>query len=292
MKRTFLFILAAITMACAFADSTAFFRNGRLVHTMYVRSLEGLRARDFPGLGGNRLCGLPNGLPVKIVALGEEAEIDGIKAPWVKILLPRYEWKSDEPRYGWVFGGYLSRREPERDLANEADFIGFLASKIWKKTGGSTVMEFTREGKYYRYRLAAGGGESGDFTVVSKDLIKARSRFYDEGGPSGWYTVSMKIEVVSDDEIRIDGETYRSYIDAMGKDIADRAYYLYGNYQGKSLYDFIFEWNPYNHQYTDEERNEIAFKLIQYGVDPKGSAYARQYEDYWRPIMEREAIMN
>jgi hypothetical protein len=31
----------------------------------------------------------------------------GITAPWGEILIPRYEWKNEEPEYGWVFGGYV-----------------------------------------------------------------------------------------------------------------------------------------------------------------------------------------
>ena len=46
-------------------------------------------------------------IQVKVVAIGKEDTIDGITAPWVEILIPRYEWKGEKAEYGWVFGGYV-----------------------------------------------------------------------------------------------------------------------------------------------------------------------------------------
>src|SRR5574344_348345 len=91
-----------------FADKSRFYENGRVIDTMYVDSEEGLRVRDEPSLKSRRICGLLHRFPIKIVAIGKEETIDGITAPWIEILIPRYEWKTEEPEYGWVFGGYLS----------------------------------------------------------------------------------------------------------------------------------------------------------------------------------------
>ena len=96
-------------MAAAFADKSLFYENGKVLDTMYVNSEDGLKVRDLPSLKSNRICGLAHRLPVKVIALGKEETIDGITAPWIEILVPRYEWKSDDPEYGWVFGGYLSK---------------------------------------------------------------------------------------------------------------------------------------------------------------------------------------
>lgn len=86
---TLLFLITSL-----FADKSRFYVNGKVVDRMYVNAEDGLKVRDYPSLKSNRLCGLSYRFPVKVVAIGKEETIDGITAPWVKILLPRYEWKS------------------------------------------------------------------------------------------------------------------------------------------------------------------------------------------------------
>ena len=114
MKKIFLILAAAVVLSSvAFADKSRFYEGGKVIDTMYVDSEDGLRARDLPSLKSARLCALPHRLPVKVVAVGREETIDGITAPWVEILLPRYEWKGEEAEFGWVFGGYLSGEQPD-----------------------------------------------------------------------------------------------------------------------------------------------------------------------------------
>ena len=86
------------------ADSSAsrFYKDGQLLRVMYVNSPEGLRVRAKPELNSARICRLRHRLVVKPVATAQTDEIDGIKAPWVKILLPRTEWKGSAPEYGYV----------------------------------------------------------------------------------------------------------------------------------------------------------------------------------------------
>lgn len=62
--------------------------------------------------------------------------------------------------------------------------------------------------------------------------------------------------------------------------------FIYGDYQGKSIYEFIFLSNPYNHVYTNEEKKEIADKLIKYGVDATGTEYEKAYDVYWSSFTE------
>ena len=106
-KLILIFTLIFVAGISAFADKSRFYENGNVLDTMYVDSPEGLRVRDKPSLKSNRICGLTHRLPVKIVAIGKEDTIDGITAPWVEILIPCYEWKGENPEYGWIFGGYL-----------------------------------------------------------------------------------------------------------------------------------------------------------------------------------------
>lgn len=116
MKKVFLILSIAIcTLTSVFADSSRFYKNGKIIDTMYVNSPEGLRVRDNPTLSANKICGLPHRLPVKVIEVGQEATIDEITAPWIKILIPHYEWKNAHTEYGWVFGGYLSEHNKEED---------------------------------------------------------------------------------------------------------------------------------------------------------------------------------
>ncbi len=120
IKKVIKVILLALVLflestLCVFADKSRFYQDGKVIDTMYVDSAEGLRVRDKPSLKSNRLCGLPNMIQVKVVAIGKKETIDGITAPWVEILIPRYEWKGEKAEYGWVFGGYLSNSRKKQD---------------------------------------------------------------------------------------------------------------------------------------------------------------------------------
>lgn len=111
MKKLFCILFAAtLLMAAVFADKSKFYENGKVIGTMYVEPPEGLRVRSQPSLSSEKLATLSYRLGVKIVSVGPEETIDGITAPWIEVLLPRYEWKGFEPEYGWVFGGYLVKK--------------------------------------------------------------------------------------------------------------------------------------------------------------------------------------
>lgn len=120
MKKKLVVIFVFTTIvASSFADKSRFYENGKVVDTMYVNSKEGLRIRNAPNLSGEKLCAIPHEIQVKVVAVGKEMVIDGIKDPWIEILIPRYLWSGDEPEYGWVFGGYLSNRRANDELPLE-----------------------------------------------------------------------------------------------------------------------------------------------------------------------------
>lgn len=79
----------------------------------YVDSPEGLRIRDSAALSGNRIGGLVHNQKVVVLETGPEAEIDGIKSNWIKIMLPETQTDSFTKTEGWVFGGYLTDVVPE-----------------------------------------------------------------------------------------------------------------------------------------------------------------------------------
>ena len=145
-------LIFAAGASLAFADKTKFYEDGKVRDTMYIDSPEGLRVRDKPSLKSNKICGLTHRLSVKVVAIGKEETIDGITAPWVEILIPRYEWKNDEAEFGWVFGGYLSEKRPKftapRNSQELKDYL--CAFPCWSSSKGSAFhYHFSPDGKFW-----------------------------------------------------------------------------------------------------------------------------------------------
>ena len=289
MKRLLCIFFVFSAIFSLSAETGKYYKNKKIVNTMYVDSLEGLRVRDNPTLSGKRICGLVNASPVKIVEVGKETEIDGIKDNWVKILIPAYEWKGDSPEYGWVFGGYLSKEKVKYNLNSTVDIKNLLTSKIWKKEDSSFIKWFSHDGTFCFEKLAAGGGDTGQFTVKDKNTVTIRGKFYDEYGTSEEYTNTLKIQIINENKIKIDNDYYFPYIDPLTYRFEDNEFmrnFVYGNYSDTSIYEFIFLENPYSHVYTEEEKNKVAETLIKYGVDASGTKYEKAYDAYWSKIVK------
>ena len=94
---------------------------------MYVNSREGLNVRKSPSLSAEKIGALKGALKygeyIGVVEEGEIVTIDGIKAPWTKILIDYDGFEEDNFRnYGWVFGGYLQKECP----MSEKEIISYL----------------------------------------------------------------------------------------------------------------------------------------------------------------------
>ncbi len=173
-----------VLIASLFADKSCFYENGKVIDTMYVDSEDGLKVRDYPSLKSNRLCGLPNRIQVKVIAIGKEETIDGITAPWVEILIPRYEWKGDEAEFGWVFGGYLCN---SRNLKHDLPLELRLQVKNWKYTTGnceSCSIDFCEEGfnsKTFRFFYQIRGLDATPIAVEYKGKwnVKGETIFFE-----------------------------------------------------------------------------------------------------------------
>lgn len=154
LRRIALAICAALLASAACADRAGFFKDGKPLGRMFVDSAEGLRVRERPSLGAARVCGLSHRSPVKVIAVGREETIDGITAPWVEILIPRYEWKGGEPEFGWVFGGYLKPEQPDfvapKDARELADYLSTHLSWAFYDKHGESIgfMHFYRDGSF------------------------------------------------------------------------------------------------------------------------------------------------
>lgn len=278
-----------VLVSSTFADKSLFYENDKVIDTMYVDSEEGLRVRDNPSLKSNRLCGLPHRLTVKVVAIGKEETIDGITAPWVEILIPRYEWKSEEAEYGWVFGGYLSKEIP-----------------LFVQPQNSNQLKSYLEYSYYNFGLENGGSAFDCFGYIENNIAHI---FPD--GESISKEVQVKFAALKSDCINI-GKFLGYYINE-GNYTIDRIieneficyqtepYSLYAaqHFFSKINDSFLIEIaknkkayaiiNNLNVLQTLAESNysnlNIVSKFIMIGISADKTQYEKQYRDYWNPIM-------
>lgn len=287
-----IFVLMGCFVA-AFADKTRFYEGGKVIDTMYVDSVDGLKARDYPSLKSNRLCGLTHRLPVKIVAIGEETTIDGITAPWVEILLPRYEWKGDYPEYGWVFGGYLSTKAPSsfKPPRTAKELYEYLSSiDAWdeykdnEKEEHYYIFSFGKEGRFWHGKDGSGIGEGGEWKAISKDTVQFHTSFVMEYEEDNSWELTFVFEK--------DGSFHYDTWD--GANYCYPAYrsnnwtYYASNCVGNQIDWKIWYYEVYFNKLSDWQEREYANSikdLIEAGVSAKGTKHEQQYHDYWNPIM-------
>jgi hypothetical protein len=91
--------------------------NFQSTHT----TLDNLRLRDSPTTSGAIITTLQKNTDVQLLETGTEATIDGITAPWVKVL-------SSNGYEGWCFSGFLKavnvkkeKQDDDPDLTNEIE---------------------------------------------------------------------------------------------------------------------------------------------------------------------------
>lgn len=289
MKKNFcaLLILFCVFMS-AFADKSLFFENGKVIDTMYVNSKEGLKVRDKPSLKSNRICGLPHRIPVKIVAIGKEETIDKITAPWIEILLPVYEWKSDKAEYGWVFGGYLSSKQPDFVAPKTPwELEQYLTSiRAWDEYKNNNSKEryyvfiFGKDKRFWHGKDGSGIGEGGEWKVLSKDAVQFHTGYVMEYDENYYWDLTFKFQ--KDGSFYADNDYYYPSYESP----EDSA--LYSVTSKGNLIDYylgIEYWSPYS---TPMETKIM--EAISWGISAKGTAYEEKYHNYWAPIMEEHQI--
>ena len=298
-----LFILTA-----AFADKSRFYQDGKVIDTMYVDSAEGLRVRDNPSLKSNRLCGLQHRLPIKVVAIGKEETIDGITAPWVEILIPRYEWKNEEPEYGWVFGGYLSETRPKfvKPMTKEQLEFYFETHSVF-----TTSAWIERLNNHVFLDLK---DDTVQFRMKPNDMwentVKVNSRNEFESLNQYSANDNVKFFITSIDDYGF--ETYahdlcntdchlewkcKESVDGLGVINAniffDSPGLYFTNYfavMNEIYFNDYWRWNGVPCRYKesvwkDLTEDNLVEELIKSGVSAKNSKYEQQYYDFWNPIM-------
>lgn len=305
MKKLFCILFAAtLLMAAVFADKSKFYENGKVIGTMYVEPPEGLRVRSQPSLSSEKLATLSYRLGVKIVSVGPEETIDGITAPWIEVLLPRYEWKGFSPEYGWVFGGYLAKKPASFSTKNwdNETFRKFLTKNQWiqkraKSACPPLIYVFKQNGEVSILYAEMGAGAFGTWNCNFKNrTVTTRSRFEfagDDDNVSEEKVETLKISGITDFSILIDGEEYLS--DCNYAVLANEEYFrkmdggdsvsynsnirgfMQGFYTSPELFYSVYSSKS---TYYDGQ-------FIRYGVYcPENSSYMEKYAEYWNPIMD------
>ena len=300
-------IFIALFLLCAaspFADKSRFYENGTPIDTMFVDSAEGLRVRVSPSLKSNRLCGIPHRLPVKVVAIGKEEKIDGITAPWVEILIPRYEWKSEEPEYGWVFGGYLAEKQPKFDTSNwgSADVKRYLMSKTWQMLvwydswgavnfyeNGKAEIKNSSKNWTFDYQILS--GKRIKISNISDTQIRSNSM---RGLPTSEineqiYTLefsdNLHVDTKEESALMLFYSSPADYPDFAQREIYETDDFRWhsGNQYNYKQFRNYFEFYAYNEK-RDIQNSHIQ-NFIKCGVSAKGTGFEQQYHDFWNPIM-------
>ena len=277
------------------ADSSAsrFYKDGQLLRVMYVNSPEGLRARAKPELNSARICRLRHRLVVKPVATAQTDEIDGIKAPWVKILLPRTEWKGTAPEYGYVFGGYLAE-EPPPFSEDSISIEDFITQCDWATDSSSTAFY---ENHYYLFCAFDSEWHDGKWEWNAKNkmlTVYANSPFDDSVE-----TLMYSIKICDEETIEIINSAHSSATVLKSKASIQESLRFY-NRNTNSWQPSLAKAENFNYQnlyfkggtFIIEELKKlnaldenISF-LIESGI--YSESYQQKFDDYWNPIIAEQ----
>ena len=169
MKKIILAVMLGLITGSLFGESNDYFNKNKNIDILYVNATEGLRVRDRASLYSKKIGTLFDRMVVKVVSIGNEAEIDGIKSNWVQILLPIETINTGSNVYGWVFGGYLTEKlfPFSTEKWSDADLQRYLSRFSW--VSDNRYREFSPEGKYLFGLLESGMGGSGKYSVSIKN---------------------------------------------------------------------------------------------------------------------------
>ena len=291
-----------VLVASSFADKSRFYKDGKVIDTMYVDSVEGLRVREKPSIKSNRLCGLQHRLPVKVVAIGKEETIDGITAPWVEILIPRYEWKDFEAEYGWVFGGYLSAKRATFSTRGWTDwnFKQYLAKCDWVENIQSyspEIYDFYENGDFSIKVEGRGLGANGTWMLDFKNRT-ITTKFAWQGAGDEDFKSNYEISNYDIDEniyefsFSANGKVFIPYCNwaVLNNESYFRESYKDSSYFNEYIKSFMFVFYCSESIFDSEYKknaSDLKDLFIRYGVyDSLNEDYMESYHDYWNPIME------
>ena len=269
-------------------DSNYFSKN-KNIDVLYVNSLEGLRVREEPSLSAKKISVLYDRMIVKVVSVGKETKIDGIKSNWVQILLPIETVQAERDVYGWVFGGYLSDKLEPFSTKNwsNADLQKYLSRFSWTSDIRSYYL-FSPDGEYFYGRLESGGGGHGNYSVSMKDMkIILHVSYGDEEYEGPVETEILKIKNIKEDSLLLEiNGAERELLPAFTNS------YFWSNACGPKMsisdFDepamnalrFSIASNMINNLPIDD-KNNLYSNLIKMGIKLTSPDYLTKYNEYW-----------
>lgn len=229
-------------------------------------------------------------MKVKIISVGEETTIDGIKSNWIKILLPIETAQAKENVYGWIFGGYMTDKLApfSTDEWTDKDLQRYLCRFSWV-TGIRSYYQFDADGSFKMGRLESGAGGYGKYTVSMKNkTITVKASYGDEDFESEVKTEIYKIIKIEEDKITLNIDnrefTLRS---SLTHD------YFYGLLARENFNPSSFELPSYNalmFSFSSDLIKNIDSKnfvknsmhnLIKMGIYIEDEEYKKEYNLYW-----------
>lgn len=283
----FIFFIAYTSVFCQTNEVSSYFVYGKLIDTMYVNSLEGLKIRSDQTLESKKLAVIPDRLPVKIIKIGNITTIDNIKAPWIKILIPCYLWDECGTHFGWVFGGYLKTNQSEFTAHNwnSKEYITYLINKTWTLDSNEYMqLNFYSDGTYRRGIIETDIGEYGTWSI-SDDydaIIFNRKGVMHEDTDE---TYSAHFSFSSDGSFFLDKDQYHIFFDYFDDSLSSSFYYLNKdrhNYLEELGNTSFFYQRKCDESKIAEYKEKCARKAIEVGVSAKGTEYADLYPLYWK----------
>jgi|GEM_PF-2327886 len=109
MKKTNLILLPISILLCSFIFDVN--------KPSYVSAASGLKLREKPSVYSTTIETIPYGTKVTVKEKGAIEILDGTRGQWCRI-----EWKGKK---GWVFGAYLTDKEPDANKYNDKTLSGY-----------------------------------------------------------------------------------------------------------------------------------------------------------------------
>ncbi|MBB5219361.1 SH3 domain-containing protein [Treponema rectale] len=292
MKKYFILLALILCSGYFFSLDSQYFSSNKKIDYLYVKSPEGLRIRNKPDLSGDRTGVLYDRMRVKIISVGKEITIDGIKSNWIKILLPIETVQADENVYGWVFGGYLTdKAEPfSTESWTDNDLKRYLCRFSWVTgTGNRSYYQFNLNNSYSVNLLESGLGGFGEYSVSLKNkTITVKSRYADEDSESEIITDVYKIIKIEEDKLTLNIKGYEFiFIPSINQkvfyEILTQEKFNPGLFYLPSYYALMFPFSSDLIKKIDSRDfiNKSMDNLIKMGIYVEDEEYEKAYNSYW-----------
>lgn len=283
-KRILLFFCLIICCFPLFANKERFYEESKILRIMYVNSVEGLRVREKPDLNSKKICTLPYRFFVKIVKIENEVVIDGIKDPWVKILLPRTEWEGEMQKYGYVFGGYLQKQQSSFDI-NKINIENFLTQCDWSSERSAICFYPNHYCLSINYDSEWFDGKW-SYNYSTKKIYVDWNSPYDDTIDC----VEYSVKIIDENNLEINGKQKTASI------INNLTFYNRNTNEWKPSLQKAENFNLLNLYFQGgnfiiselQKLNileENKFYLIESGI--YSEIYKKEYDDYWNTIIDK-----